>query len=248
MKIKIKDIRIYYLTTEKRSDRNEHMQKLLQECPNVKKIIGPQKKYIQKNILGSLGHISVIQNAILESWEPFLLLEDDCEFSSSNEKNDRLIDVELDMPDNTDALFVGISKCGSKPNKNEFCFDVLANNTENKNIIRIYNMLSTHAILFVSKKYMLSYMQSMMECATISSNTVKDIGWDCILSRLYPYFNIYALRYPLFYQSIKFGGQEEPTRIIFPLKYKESNEREAKEYHSFYTEKYGVTSLLYIKN
>lgn len=251
MKIKLGDIRIFYLTTEKRVDRDNHMKSLLEGCKHVRRIIGPSQKNVVKDTLGSLGHCQIIQEAILESWEPFLLLEDDCALFHKEHKEEeekKVKDIEIEVPDDADMLFLGISKCGNQPQKNMYCFDLLAEKyAQWKGIRRVYNMLSTHAMLFLSRRYMLAYMQAMMECATVARLTKEPTAWDCIASRIYPYFFVYALKTPIFYQTSALGGQEEPTRVHFPKKMKKSNEKEAQLYHSLYNHLHGVTFLLYEK-
>ena len=125
---------------------------------------------------------------------PFLLLEDDIEATE-------WFHTILEYPENTDAFYIGFSKCGGSKT-----IDRWEGSSQIEYIttryIRILNMLSAHAIVYVSKQYKESVMNEMnkiIEDNIVASNDVP-------ISRLHETFNILGYHYPLFFQSEKFGN------------------------------------------
>lgn len=92
------------------------------------------------------GYMKMLDQAFIDikdqQFKPFILLEDD---SKRNIRPDY-----LDIPDNSDWLYVGVSKCGLTKNRGW-------NNSVNYNIIddtyiRVFNMLSSHGMMIQSVK------------------------------------------------------------------------------------------------
>ena len=69
-------------------------------------------------------------------------------------------------------------------------------------------MCSTHAILVCNIKGALI----LQKCVT--EDYFKKRGWDMTLAHIQPYYNIYALKTPIFFQDKMYGGQEDNTKII----------------------------------
>ena len=74
-----------------------------------------------------------------------------------------------------------------------------------ENIVRVYNMLGAHAILYLNQEY-----ASM--CSRIAQNGYdiadhQDIGF----AEIQRYFNVYAFNDPLFYQTSSNGTYEPLT-------------------------------------
>ena len=81
----------------------------------------------------------------------------------------------------------------------------------NSELVRIYNMLSTHAILFMTR----AWAQNCLECVRQAPDSDLPGSWDIPIARSMANYKVYALKKPLFYQDAKMGGQEEPTLIQF---------------------------------
>jgi len=135
---------------------------------------------------------------------PFLLFEDDLEVSEWAN-----LDMDFDIPVDTDAFYLGFSIYGRTNtdycNKIEYLSD---------KYIRILNMLSAHAILYVSKKY----KQAVIDQMELVINATEIHHSDVFISRIQSSFNIYGYRYPFFYQSDKFGnpsGVKDATNFRF---------------------------------
>jgi hypothetical protein len=79
-------------------------------------------------------------------------------------------------------------------------------------LVRLFNMLSNHAIFFVSKRW----TENCLKCFEQTALSAKDPrAYDIEQCRTIPKFNVYALREPLFFQDSKVGGQEGPTYVTF---------------------------------
>jgi len=97
----------------------------------------------------------------------------------------------------------------------------------NSDIVRIFNMLSTHGIMICSSKGASVITTSMNDAYKFNQ------PWDLRLTSMQPYYNIYALRAPLVYQDSKYKGAEPETRIEFKTVL---NEDLPKEYYMNETE------------
>ncbi len=141
--------------------------------------------------------------------DPFILVEDDIEFNdlhyqlheslyhdSSIKENLPIITKQI--LDKADAIYLGISRYAGHPTIN---YD----NGRSKVIsydhlyVKVINMLSTHAILYLSRQYKIKVLLLMKD---IIRNDVQ-YNTDVKISRIQKHFNILALRKPLFYQSDK---------------------------------------------
>ena len=146
-----------------------------------------------------LGHSKIIyQHLASNIFEPFLILEDDASIKNFME--------EVTVPDNCDAIYLGIS--GPANNFNYYgCESDFICKTVGSGIKRIWNMCSSHAILITSQRYAIAYLTSMIECAA------KKWYYDIFAVRLFPFFNVYALEVPMYIQKASIGGNELATDI-----------------------------------
>jgi hypothetical protein len=138
---------------------------------------------------------------------PILVLEDDVEQYMPLDVN-----TELLIPYDADAFYLGFSKSGGHLSENR-C-DGKANILVKESYIQIYNMLSAHAIVYISKRYKERVINELQQ----KQDTGKVLHSDVILSRLHPEFNIYGYRHPFFYQSRKLGNTqhvEDATKFHF---------------------------------
>jgi hypothetical protein len=151
----------------------------------------------------AIGYIKMLDQGLIDlkdqPFKPFILLEDD---AKRNIRPDY-----LDIPDNSDWLYVGISKCGLTENRGW-------NNCVNYNIIdntyiRVFNMLSTHGMMICSMRGA-NVLKEMLLNA-YETNTPIDI----LFAEMQKNINAYALRKPLVYQYNKIGGCEFETNIEY---------------------------------
>ena len=122
--------------------------------------------------------------------EPILILEDDVEWTG----------ISVFEPLNCDAIYLGLSRCGGSRTSNtdlgvdSSVFQLIESNSQ----LRVINMLSAHAIIYISRKY----KQDIVE--QLKNNL--DVYNDIIISRIQSNFMILANKIPLFYQSSGFGN------------------------------------------
>ena len=135
--------------------------------------------------------------------EPILLLEDDVEFTDISE---------FDFVQGADAIYFGLSVCGSHATENYN--DKLAIFTPYSGTqVRIQNMLSTHAILYITPRYKQAVINQLRDC---KGHT------DIAITRIQPSFRILANRKPSFFQSAKFnapGHLDFYTRFVIDDKW-----------------------------
>jgi len=206
MKINFDTMKYYYLTTGNNKKRENHMEDIFKNY-NIKKIIGPSG--IKKHISGAIGHSKMIELGLREQdrnkpFQPFVILEDDVSFF-------RNLPNELEIPDNTDALYIGISPWGLNKDNMQGKYNHIIADDYNDDLIKVYNMLGTHAIMICSSLYASVYTRCMME--SIYYNFQDRGDWDIILSTLQKKYNVYAFKNPFLYQDAKYGGQET-TKVI----------------------------------
>jgi hypothetical protein len=132
---------------------------------------------------------------------PVLILEDDVEFTS--------IDT-FDYVNDADAIYFGISKSGGHSTENRHYGDYRVEAYSDSQV-RVLNMLTTHAILYNSKRYKLAVIEALKSNPTFHS--------DVIISRLQKDYKILANKNPSFYQSAALNTNphsENWTRFSLP--------------------------------
>jgi hypothetical protein len=112
----------------------------------------------------------------------------------------------FEVPDDADAVYVGTSIRGltSDWKYKNFKTDTIWHGKPNLvnsyyNTYKVTNMLSTHAILYITKKYKEKVIQTMQMC--IDKGGYNDMA----ISRIQKQFNVYANKIPTFYQSNEFN-------------------------------------------
>ena len=73
----------------------------------------------------------------------------------------------------------------------------------NGGLLRIYNMLSAHAILYIDKEFISMCSRVAYQSHEIAEH--QDIGF----AEMQRYFNVYAFNEPMFYQTSS-NGTDEP--------------------------------------
>ena len=188
MKIDLDNINYYFLTCndlKKQNIQNEFSEYNLIE---INPIMG-----ISKFRSGVTGFLRIINKSIQKQkeknvFEPFIILEDDVKKYSDFPNN-------IEIPDDCDILYVGLSKWGITTNPIQGVEGSVKYTNIDTDIIRIYNMLSTHGMLISSIQGLFILQQCLME------DYLYDRHYDLSICQIQPYYNIYALKKPLVYQG-----------------------------------------------
>lgn len=115
---------------------------------------------------------------------PFIVLEDDCQL-----KNEV---IELEVPDDIDMIYLGVSGFGYyNGNISTVLYQEITDD-----VSRVYNMLSTHAMLYLSERYVKVVRHLAEYCSYKTSQP-----FDKSIAEIQKYFNVYALNNPFFYQD-----------------------------------------------
>ena len=182
MKLNLTDIPVYYVNLEGEDVKRENTESMLKDLGF---------KYVHRfdairheagRIIGcARSHYEILKN----EKPPFIILEDDCALNKE-------FVSEIEVPDNADALYLGISHWGRYLNHSGpyvHCTKV------DDNIVRVHNMLATHAIMYLSD----SYTEMCKRVAYHFGYEVEnhlDIGF----AELHKFFNVYSFDEPLFRQ------------------------------------------------
>lgn len=196
MLINFNTVNYYYLTCDTNSDRAKHIREEFKDY-NITEINPKIGNGFHKFKSGASGHLRMIDQGLKNQernklFQPFVLLEDDVSIATK-------LDT-LEIPDDTDLLYIGISPCGIKDTKN-MCgtYNLYYKNIDD-NLVKIYNMLSNHGIMICS-----TLGASVLQKALLEAY-YKNKHYDLFIATIQPYYNIYAMKLPFVFQDPKYGG------------------------------------------
>ena len=194
----IRTIDIVYLHGPHRPERREHMEKMLKESGLLGECyIGFCDKGRHS---GVMGLIDLFKKRLEGEFRPFICLEDDCNVTP-------WFRHVIDIPESVDGVYLGISKWSMHPNVDKAIMAYQGGPLdEYAEVARLVNMLSNHAVLFLTRAWAEACLAAYQTTATWESP-----DYDIIQSRIMRSFNVYALKRPIFYQCAEMGGCEEPT-------------------------------------
>ena len=189
----------YYFLTYNNETRQKH---IMNEFQNFKLVKVKGGDNGGKYISGATGFSRILDLACITQekdapFEPFAIFEDDV-------KKNREFPSTIEIPDDADILYIGSSVWGMTFGTQSHLFSVCFKNV-NKDIIRVYNMLSLHGIIICSTRGLLAMQKCILE------DLFKNRGYDISIAQMQPHINAYALKNPLVYQYGKIGGQEKST-------------------------------------
>jgi len=141
-----------------------------------------------------------------EVFEPFIMIENDVSVFSFKNQN-------FTYPDNTDAVFIGISVWSVDLSDNSAYGSQntikIVQSEEFPHLYHDANMLTTHGVFVASYDYAMHIADTCLQ-----SVLTKSLVWDIPLARDKLFYNVYALGNPIFYQDTEVGGSEG-TNIDF---------------------------------
>ncbi len=201
MKIDIAGIDFFFLTTDPDGKRKRHMVEQFGHLrlTEVHPVMG-----IPRAQSGATGFARMIDAGLRRQdrarpFQPFGMFEDDV-------VRFRDFPREIEVPDDADILYVGLSRFGMDRDLGSHFNRVYYSDTVG-DVVRIYNMLSMHGAIVCSAAGAAALQRSMMEAY------FKNIVWDVFTAQIQPYYNVYALKIPLVHQLAAIGGQEAFTRV-----------------------------------
>ena len=207
--LKVKELQYYYLTIPENKKRIENIEKNLNDI-KLEKVYSITDKNISKFQSGAAGFCKMIDKALKDQgtsdFISFGLLEDDV-------VKYRDFPDTIEIPENTDILYIGTSICGYNNRTGlhrRYVFTEKVN--DRKDIYIIKNMLATHGLIITSIVGA-NYVKAAMDLAY-----TKNVPYDTILAGLQIYYNVYCLKSPLVYQDGRVGGDEKGTRSELNLR------------------------------
>lgn len=182
MIINLLDVPVYYINLdddiEKRKSTEILLKKLgFRNVNRVSAIFHPKGR-----IIGcARSHYEILKDAK----PPFIIIEDDCALSKD-------FVSEVKIPDNADALYLGISHWGRYLNHSG---PYVHYDSVNDEIVRVYNMLATHAIMYLTQSY-------VDICKRISYHYGYEVEGhlDIGFAEIHKLYNVYSFNEPLFKQ------------------------------------------------
>ena len=193
MNLDLRDIPVVYINMDKDVDKRKRIENHIDRLGFKTKIRVPGVVHQD----GARAGCALAQyNALHEIDPPFIILEDDATPFDYNPI--------ISIPDDTDALYLGISSWGRMNSHSgpfvqwEYYFKEV-----DINLLRVYNMLGTHAILYLNSEYI-----SVCEKIAYHQHNIDehvDIGFTDVQK----YYNVYAFNQPLFYQTSSNGTDQK---------------------------------------
>ncbi len=140
-----------------------------------------------KNMLGSADQadIKLALEILKTAKAPFIILEDDCSLN-------REFNSEVELPDDVDSLYLGISHWGRYLNHSGPYVHYTQYSDE---VVRVYNMLATHAIAYLSDYY-------VDVCKRIAYHSGYEVEnhLDIGFAEVHKLYNVYSFDEPIFRQ------------------------------------------------
>jgi hypothetical protein len=137
--------------------------------------------------------------------EPILIVEDDIAVYKE-------IPETIDVDDNTDAFYLGLSMHGGHPRFNYNVYLGVDVVPKQNGLCRVYNMLGAHAIIYITQKYKLGVQQSLEKSQT------KSLQNDVCISRIQKLFCVFCPLQPIFFQNDKCDFENsKATQIKFTV-------------------------------
>lgn len=176
--MKLSEIKTYYINLDEHEERRDSMEKMLsligfsnyERFPGIKAEGGCRK-----------SHHKLLSEGLKP---PFIVLEDDCALKTEV--------TEMEVPDNIDFIYLGISAFGYyNGNISTVAYQEVTNE-----VSRVYNMLSTHAMLYLSEEYVNIVKRVAYYCSYKTSQ-----AFDKSIAEVAKYSEVYALNDPFFYQD-----------------------------------------------
>ena len=189
MNLDLREIPFYYINLDDAVERREKTESQLKEL-GIKSIT---RVPAIRHTYGAAGTPRSMLKALelAHDGKPFVLMEDDVAV--------KRWEPIIDIPDESDAFYLGISGWGRM---NSHSGPFVQWEEYNEDIVRIYNMLSGHAIMYISDRY-IDLAKRIAYHAGYNIEDHVDIGF----AEVQRWHNVYAFDDPYFYQTSSGGNQ-----------------------------------------
>jgi hypothetical protein len=196
MEIKVSEIPAYYISLKSQVQMRKQVQGALrsQGFNDLTWVEGARAR--TKAMGCALGHKNALEYALEKDVFPFLVVEDDVLPYEQYET--------LTVPNDADALYVGISQWGlhAGVGVHNYAADAVS-----KDVYRLWNMLAAHAVVYFNREYVEFLLQVNDIFRRMGTN--QDKG----RAETMKYWNVYGLARPMFYQD---GRYEKYTKFEMP--------------------------------
>jgi len=182
VKLNLIDIPVYYVNLDGQDEKRKRTETMLKQIGFKFVERFSAIKHEAGRIIGcARSHYEILNKA----QPPFIILEDDCSLN-------REFNSKIEIPDNADALYLGISHWGRYLNHSG---PYVHTTKVNEDIVRVHNLLATHAILYISKDY-------TNLCKRISYHFGYEVEnhLDIGFAEIHRFFNVYSFDEPIFRQ------------------------------------------------
>lgn len=176
----ITDIPVLYINLDHHTEKRNRVEATLKEYgfKNITRVPGVSAN---SPVIGcALAHV----NALQKMKPPFIILEDDALLHFQDF---------FEVPKDADAVYLGVSTWGRENGKSG---PFTKHTKAGVGVSRVYNMLSAHAILYLTEEYVEASIVATQKGADLDD--FHDIYYA---EDLQPNFTVYALDKPLFYQT-----------------------------------------------
>lgn len=196
MNINLLDVPVYYINSGDQDIKKVELTQRVLKRFGFKNTISFEGTWSNIPKVGcAKSHLDMIEKILGDS-SPVLIVEDDIYINN--------LITEIDIPDDSDAVYLGNSLFGLSFDTEEVTSYIVADKI-NKDIYRIYNMLGAHAVLLITQKYKDHLFKEIKKQIIIQDNQ------DKARARTMRSFNVYCFNDPLFYQL---GKNTSYTKIL----------------------------------
>lgn len=182
MLINLLEVPVFYINLDDEDEKRKRTEFMLKSLGFKNVVRFSAIRHEKGRIIGcARSHYEILKNQN----PPFIILEDDCSLNVE-------FSEQIEIPDNADCLYLGISHWGRYLNHSGpyvHCEKV------NNEIVRVYNMLATHAIMYLTD----SYVDVCKRIAYYYGYEIEnhiDIGF----AEIQKLYNVYAFDKPIFRQ------------------------------------------------
>ena len=183
MKINLTDIPVYYVNLEGETEKQQRTETMLKEL-GFKEVhrFNAIRHPAGRKVGCAQSHHAILSSGIKP---PFIILEDDCALNSKFKK-------EVEIPDGADSLYLGISHWGRYLGHSG---PYVHTSKVNNEIVRVHNMLATHAIAYLSQEY-------VDICTRVAYHQAYEIEdhLDIGFAEIHKFYKVYCFDEPIFRQ------------------------------------------------